>query len=258
MSTASKVAKKKSPKAKPTDLIVVTSQEVEQMNQKDALNAVSELMENIDFNTFKIGGILTRIQEEGWWEEYAPTFREFVEAEYGLKYRKAMYLIGIYNSLVVSGVKWSSVRTIGWSKLKEIADHITPNNVKEWVKRAKDMTVMQLNEYVKQLEASEGGEEGAAPKASTVTTMTFKVHEDQKETIRHALDQARKDGNTDVDTVALEYICVAYIEGGTGKKKGKQKTLASQIKTAGLEKTLEQVEAVFPEVTLTAEIDEDE
>jgi len=257
--TASKVAKKKATKPAATDMIVSTSTEVENLTREDALNLVPELINDIDFNFFKIGGILTRVQEEGWWEEQAETFREYVENVFGLKYRKAMYLIGIYNSLVESGVPWSKVRTIGWSKLKEIADHIDKKNVTEWVNRAKEMTVLQLQEYVKQLETADGGEgeTASADKAASVSTMTFKVHEDQKETIRHALDKAKVEGNTDVDTVALEYICVQYIESTTGKKKGKATlSLDEMIAKGGLEKSLEAVEKAFPDVEITATVNE--
>ena len=49
--------------------------------------------------------------------------------------------------------------------------------------------------------------------ASEVTVMTFKFHDDQKETIDEALNQAKKEGNTTVNSVAMEYVAAEYLAG---------------------------------------------
>ena len=42
--------------------------------------------------------------------------------------------------------------------------------------------------------------------------LTIRIkHEDQIESIRLALDRAKKEGNTQYDAVALFYICVGYL-----------------------------------------------
>jgi hypothetical protein len=39
----------------------------------------------------------------------------------------------------------------------------------------------------------------------------YHLHEDQIETILKAIEQARKEGQTDFDSVALDGICMSYL-----------------------------------------------
>jgi hypothetical protein len=77
--------------------------------------------------------------------------------------------------------------------------------------------------------------------AKTVTTKTFKVHEDQKEIIETALKKAREDGNTTFDTVALYYICQDFLGG---------QTPAQRLKQMGIEAALAAVEQAFPDAKI--------
>ena len=51
--------------------------------------------------------------------------------------------------------------------------------------------------------------------SKTVTTMSFKVHSDQKATIDAAIEKAKEASGTSVGTVALEFICLDYMGGQT-------------------------------------------
>jgi len=63
-----------------------------------------------------------------------------------------------------------------------------------------ELTVTQLKHVVKGADAT-----------SKTTTVTFKVHEDQKETIGEALKKGKQEFKTDVDTVALHNIAQMYL-----------------------------------------------
>lgn len=258
--TAKKAATKPAAKSASTeDLIVYTVKELEGLEKEAALGLVNELIEGSSYNNFKLGGVLSRIQEEGWWEGGSyETFRDFTENVYGIKYRKAMYLIEIYNALVESGVPWDSVKEMGWTKLREVAGLLTKENMDEWAERAKSMSTIQLIEYVKQYKADQAGKKESSDEGEdvkTVSTMTFKVHADQKETIRHALDKAREDNKTEFDAVALEYICMQYLEGGLGKQKTVTKkvkqTLTEVMSGSTPEAVLEAFEKQFPDFDVT-------
>jgi len=261
--SATKTATKATTKKKAdVDLIEATVHEVENLTAATALPEADRLLNDAEFNYFKLGGVLVVIQENSWWEsEGFENFKEFIEQRIDMPYRKAMYLINIYQCLVDAGIKWDSVKNIGWTKLKDIAPLLTEDNVDEWVQRAETMTTLELQEYIKAHKAGGGSaEEGdeEETKATKVSTMTFKLHEDQRETIRTALDKAQGDNNTEYDAVALEYICMQYLEGGLGKSKKSepQKSLKDLMAEADVEGTLAIFEELWPDVELSVEMPE--
>lgn len=200
-----------------SDMLLQSAFSIENMTKEQALNAADELVNARGFDDFRLGGVLSVIERHKWADGYE-SFAAFVEQRYGLKYRKAKYLSHIYKNLVVNQIPWDKVSGIGWTKLKDLAELLTLENVDMWVEKAKNMTVLQLQEAVKAflVGGEGGGGEGQKPEklTSNVTTMTFKLHLDQKEIVRNALDKAKADLSTEVDTVALEGICTAYL-GGT-------------------------------------------
>lgn len=254
------------------DLIEATSAEIEKLTKVKALNLAKKIVEDSGFEDFRLGGVLSVIQANDYWvgaknpdgEEYK-SLREYMECEFNMQYRKGMYMIGIYNALVESGVAWEEVKTVGWTKLKEIAPLINKDNVAEWVERAENMTVVALGSYIKELgsasNASDGGGGGEEPSepdsgiddTTKVTSMTFKVHPDQKETIDQALDTAMKDNKTDYSSVALEYICMQYLEGKLGKPQ-KVPSLKAQMQKASDEELFGLIEERFSnyDISMTA------
>lgn len=239
------------------DLIVKTAHEVENLKEDKAFKMVPQLLDNIDHDYFVLGGVLSVIQAQGWYMDKGfENFRAFVEGECGIAYRKAMYLVQIYNGLVASGVKWEDVKHLGWTKLKELSAILSPENVDEWVGIAESMTVLQLQEHIAKQSAgtSEAGTSDAATESKKTTTMTFKLHEDQKATIREALDKVKHETGTDSDTVALEHMALDYL-GGDHKLKAVP-TLAELMKGKSVEEVLEAVGEVFPDLEMEVSIPE--
>lgn len=240
-----------------TDLIVLTAHEVENLVEEKAFKMVPALLDSTAQGDFKLGGVLSVIQAQGWYMDRGyENFRGYVESECGLNYRKAMYLISIYNGLVESGVKWEQVKHLGWTKLKELASILTSENVLEWVAKAEEMTVLQLQEYIKAQSAgtSTGGDEPTQTEAKKTTTMTFKLHEDQKQTVKEALAKAKHETGTQVDTVALEHICLDFLGGQS--KLAKMPTLEEMMKGKSAEEVLSVFGDIFPEVEITATLPE--
>lgn len=238
------------------DLIVQVAFEVENLTEKKAFELVPKLQDNIDHDFFKLGGVLAKIQADGWYlEKGYENFRGFVESESGLEYRRAMYFIGIYNGLVQSGVKWDQVKHLGWTKLKELASILTIENVEEWATLAENMTVLQLQAYIKeQKQKLTPAASGPDDSSQKVTTMTFKLHTDQKATVREALDKCKAQTQTEFDSVALEHICLDFLSGDSALKK--MPSLAQLMKGKSAEEVLEAFSGVFPNVEITANIEE--
>jgi hypothetical protein len=221
--------------------------EIENMKEKQALELVGTLAEHTEVTFFKLGGVLSVIQANGWFAPYN-SFREFVEKKHGIHYRKAVYWTDIYNKLAEAKVPWEKVKFIGWTKLKEIAGVINNDNVDEWVKIAKENNTISLIETVK---AHLNADKQVAIEDQTkknVSTRSFKVHEDQKATIDTALAKAKEQSGTTVDTAALEFICLDYLGG---------QSLPQKLKSIGIEAALEALEKAFPNANIEVEITED-
>jgi len=219
---------------------------IETLKEKEARALVVTLTEETEVAFFKLGGVLSVIQANGWFEPYA-SFREFVEKEHGLHYRKATYWVGIYNRLAEAKVPWSKVRDIPWTKLKEIAAVITVENVDEWVEIAKKQNTLTLIDTIKAYLAKDAPEAIEDQTSKTVTTKTFKVHEDQKAVIDAAILKAKNESSTQVDTVALELICSDYLAA---------QTLVQKFQKMGIEAALEALEKAFPNATINVELEE--
>jgi hypothetical protein len=242
-STAKKVVTKKAapkaatkkPAVKSTDLISASSHEVENLTKAKALKLAPELIDAEGMNDFKLGGVLQRIQEEKWWEgDDHESFKDYIEKGLGLPYRKCMYLVNIYDKLVAAGISWDQVKSIGWSKLRFIVDYLDESNVAEWVKRAKSMNSLEIQEYIKSLKAGDSEKNAKETGETTkISSMVFKLHADQKETVRTGLDKNKADTGTEHDAVALENIVLAYLDGSLGKTKAKPVTEAAVKKFLG-------------------------
>jgi hypothetical protein len=239
------------------DLIKDIVHEVENMEKKTALELVVELNEQADISFFRLGGILSLVSANGWWqneEKQYKTFREYIEKEHGLEYRKATYWIAIYNALAKSDVPWKKVKEVGWTKLKEIAKVLTVENVDEWVDKAKQVNTLTLQDMVKK-ETSGSDDAGAPAETEKVTTKTFKVHSGQKEVIETAIKKAKEASGTEVDTVALEFICQDYL-GGSGAadaSKTPAQKLAQQLKGMDIEVVMHIVDESFPDFDFTVD-----
>jgi hypothetical protein len=192
------------------------------MGEKESLALVAALSNEAEVAWLRLGGVLSHVQTKGWYtmagaHEYK-SFREFIEQEHELEYRKAMYYIQIYNDLANSKVPWSKVNMVGWVKLKELSKIITVENVDHWVEVALKNNKQSLIELVKASLAASAPLTIEEQEAKTVTTMTFKVHENQKIGIKAALAKAKIVGQTEFDTMALEYICMDFMAGNGGQK----------------------------------------
>jgi hypothetical protein len=240
------------------DLIVETAKEIGALDKETALEIVPSLIESVDFSYFKLGGVLHAIQENDWWAGDSPTFRSFIEDNFGIHYRKAMYLVKIYDGLVEAEIPWHKVSGLGWTKLKELADILTNENVDEWVAKAQDMTTLNLIAAVKAAKAGELSTDGTTdPDSSGVSTITFKVHPDQKETITEAVEQAMEDSESVFKGVALEAICMNFLAGGSTKDAPKPLSLQATMEKHGAVQVLEAFEAIWPEINVSVEMELD-
>jgi hypothetical protein len=279
---ASKVAAGTKAKAADADLIFATAQEVENLTAVKAFSMVETLMEDIEQNSFKLGGALSVIQEkcQNGDPEFlgdSKSFKDLCNERFAMHHRKALYLISTYRNLTEKSIPYSAVQGLGWSKIAILAPIINAKNVESWVAKAKKLTFVQLVEAVKKKTAAGGKDATETEGDDTITTMTFKLKKDQKEVIKEALAKAKGETKTDYDSVALSNLAVGYLGGSVEiptiggeapeavpAEKPKKLTKAEKVmamveamKDLGLDDTLAALNDAFPKITLDVTVPEE-
>lgn len=187
--------------------------------------------------------MLKLISENSWFESYVD-FHQFVFDKYGMQARKAYYLIAIYTDLVTKQIAWEKVKHLGWTKLKELAPILTPENTDEWVAKAEKLTVMEL---IAALKAGTSPSDITGKTSDDVTTLKFKLKPDQLEIVQAAVAKAKGEIGTEYDNVAIENICAGYVGGVITDH---QTDLKGVMKGAGWEAVLTAFDELFPDVGL--------
>lgn len=231
------------------DMIMDVAVEVESLTKTKALNMAANLADTIEVSYLKLGGVLKVIFDNAWFEGYE-SFDIFVYEKFGFASRKARYLMEIYDELVTKQIPWSKVQHIGWTKLKDLARILTLDNLDEWIEKAENCTVVELQALIK-AKANGGTVDPEHEVTSNTATLKFKLMNDQVETVTTALNKAKAECNTEYDNVALEMICAGYVGGNIqAAGAGPTKTLSEQMKEAGWEEALTTFAELFPEVDL--------
>lgn len=226
------------------DFFAENQVKIEGLTKAKALSEAVKCARNIDDNSFVLGGILKRIHENNWYEDYE-SFGEYVAETFGFKERKARYLMEIYEELTFNRIPWEKVSILGWTKIKMLCKVLAIDNVDEWVEKAGSMSVKELDAV---LNAKDDSEEKNTSTENNVKNMTFKLHNEQIDAVNAALSKAKADFGTEYDNVALESVCNNYL-GST-----QAIDLVALLQAKGLEGALEALEAAYPEADITVAV----
>jgi hypothetical protein len=235
---------------KSGDLIQDIAVEIAGLSKTKALNLAEKLATEIDTDNFRLGGVLKMILDQQWFEGF-PTFDAFVLERFGFAIRKAHYLIEIYTHLVDKQIPWEKVSGLGWTKLKDLAKHLTVENVDDWVAKATPVTVAELQAMLK----PQAGTTESTKTTTDVVKLAFKLHQDQAEQVNSALAKAKGELQTDHDNTAIAAICGGYLANAQGVQAGGQMTVDG-FKAAGYVAVLTLFEQAFPEINLEVKVPE--
>jgi hypothetical protein len=157
---------------------------------------------------------LAQLMSEAYHREYHlkwgfKDFREFCDSELGMHYRKALYLVDIWDKVKTLNLSRAKVEKLGWTKMKDIAQVVTAENAKEWMDKAEKMTTREVSEAVKVSRSPDRTATGTVPH---ITTMTLKMSEAETRVVMEAVEEAKKMTQSDNTVVALEMICQDWLE----------------------------------------------
>lgn len=247
--TASKAKGKKA--EQNANLIEAIAHEVETLSKPKALATADKLAEDIDTNSFRLGGVLKVIQDNSWYDGHE-TFFAFVQERFGFKERKTKYLMGIYTHLVQNQIPWEKVQHLGWTKLKNLALILTQDNVDDWVSKVEKLSYSEMMALIK-ADAGDGvGEkkEGTTTASNGDQTIKFKLHADQYDTVTQALSKAKGESGAEYDSVALELICTGYLGNASSLPADASVNPTEVIKALGWEATLNLIGELWPALSV--------
>ena len=252
------------------DWLASLSDEIENMEPEHVVGEIHRIVSSMDSQEIHLGGLLHKAKQEKLWKGSYDSLADFFSKEFGIEYRKAMYMIAIYRDLTSSGVPWSTVSGIGWSKLKEISGILNQGNAVEIVGIVEPLTIHQTRAWVQaygQVQEDEkdgGGEEAKTPPSDVevqdISHFSLNLFKDQKEMVYKALDQAKDQlGSKDLPS-ALDAVCQSYLAGGDHVAAGDVQDVSA---TDALKSAIRQVDdpetvlgvfcEMYPQIDVTAE-----
>ena len=143
--------------ASQADDIVDLVQEIENLNKDDAIKRLLELEEQHEKTFFEIGGVLSAIKKNKWFDEFA-TLDEWVEKKTAVSRSSARALIQIYDAIVKSGVELAKVKHLEWTKLRAIAGVLDGENADHWIEMASSHSRAKFKTLVQERLAGSAGQ----------------------------------------------------------------------------------------------------
>lgn len=250
------------------DLLAQAVMEVETLTDaSSALMLADKLLLDHGVNYFRLGGVLSAIQENGWHGEYA-NFGELCEARFGFRKSKAYALIQVYKTLTVCGVTWDDVKGAGgWSKVAALCtkkaaaalgvetptDYVTDKEASEkfsnLLEMAKSLPLEKLKQEILKVSASGSGDEC---QFETPVSFTIKPYPDQMQEIDEAIAAVKQQTGTDSNAVAISWICADFLAGASPTIEHRIAAMKNTMAMVGPETSLKCLLSVFPATTVQA------
>lgn len=140
------------------------------------------------------------------------SFEHYIDNEIQIAYRKAMYLVEIYGKAKLLNMDMARLERMGWSKARELIRIVDEENAEEWMSRAENCTVKELNMQVKREKDKSSDKSSIVEEAPIITTITFKLGMAEHAIIDDALQESKSLINTSDLALALANICQEWME----------------------------------------------
>lgn len=140
------------------------------------------------------------------------SFEDYIDKEIQITYRKAMYLVEIYGKAKLLNMDMDRLERMGWSKARELIRIVDESNVEEWMDKAENSTVKELNIQVKKEKDKTADKSSIVEEAPIITTITFKLGMAEHAIIDDALQESKSLINSTDLALALANICQEWME----------------------------------------------
>ncbi len=134
------------------------------------------------------------------------TFELYTINELDYSYRKAKYLVEIWDKFKNMDVDISRIESLGWTKAAEISRVINDDNADLWLEKAEQMAVRDLNLEVRQVIDS-----SIPDNRPKVTYMKFRLDSIDAAVINEAIVESQKINNTEDVALAMAQICDEWL-----------------------------------------------
>lgn len=137
--------------------------------------------------------------------QYA-SFEQYLNKELGRSLRWGYYRVKVHKVFKSLGITHKQLRSIGWSKKRELAPIITNANYKEMLQYARHHTVMEIRSAVRKKKSEKGIDSGRP-----IGNIQIPIYnEDQRNFFESVLDLAGKMAGSDRRTPQMEIIFAEF------------------------------------------------
>ncbi len=212
----------------PPDPLSVCAKEIEALHSKSqAIDMMTKLLADETKNWIQQGGILLKMKENGWTDDYN-SIEEMAQDLFQFGKTKAYEIIFSYRMVRDGKLSWEVADALGPSKLRLLcrmarAGKWSAEEFSARAEYAKPLTCKKLKSELDQLNGSTNGD---GPKF-----LTFKPYPGQLANINNAIERVIEQGSAKSVTEALNLICIEH----TG---GPDLVKAIDLAEVGLAKTL--------------------
>jgi hypothetical protein len=202
---AEAAAKKAAEEAPPAPLVLTEA--VKALVSDDAvkvIEAAEVLSKQIDTNEFTLGGILAVVRREKHFTKLVDGegkalfaddksgFEAYVGARLSCGYRKAMYLIQMYEKYSALGVTEEQIAKIGWSKAVLMLNVVTAENKEQMLEFAETHTKSEVEAHVKSTRVNAGTQGNTSPRGVR-HSFAFNLYNNDGESAKAIIEAAKAD-----------------------------------------------------------------
>lgn len=192
------------------DPLGAIADEIETLSKESTIECIGVAQENMEQSYFVLGAMLSKVKANRWFEPHK-NLDEFVECEFGMNRRKALYCISIYEKMRDLSLSADTFKGIGWTKMRALVRVLTEDNVEHWASLARNNSKGELEKLVQAEVAKFGNKTPTVSEARH--TKVFKFHDNQVQVIETAMQKVKQEAGIEADASALELICMDFCGG---------------------------------------------
>jgi hypothetical protein len=185
------------------------------MEDRDELRSrIKSTKKVIDEGFFVMSGLISRAHEIKAYIDWGYSkWSDYLEQELNMSLRKAQYYQQIWQWFVIE-IKDPSirekVRSIGWSKCKDLVGVCNEDNVDEWVRLAGQLNV---KDFAKEAKNALRRIHGMGPDENTERfyRLSFQLAEEQNDNVQRALEVAGNIAESDKKGHLIDLICTDFL-----------------------------------------------